>query len=80
MKNSIVKNYFTSLSYVKYFPVIGKLFVAESPSENILFKVRYTSMKQVKKAETVVISSKTFLLLVGMIYNTCAKFRVNHNF
>ena len=50
MKNSIVKNYFTSLSYVKYFPVIGKLFVAESPSENILFKVRYTSMKQVKKA------------------------------
>ena len=50
MKNSIVKDDFATFSYVKYFPVIGELLVAESPAENVLFEDRYTRMKHVKKA------------------------------
>jgi hypothetical protein len=50
MKNSIVKDYFTAFSNVEYFPVIGELFIAESPAENVLFENRNTRMKHVKKA------------------------------
>lgn len=49
MKKRIIEDYSPNFMYVENFPFVGKLLVAECPSEYILSYPRVTSKKQMKK-------------------------------